>query len=69
STSVRRKKFLVRRSNQCVDELGNVGGLGRPEIGLRPETTHFDALHGLRGIAAVLVMLGHFSELTARHLD
>ena len=36
---------------------------------MRPETTHFDALHGLRGIAAVLVMLGHFSELTARHLD
>ncbi|TIT11044.1 MAG: acyltransferase [Mesorhizobium sp.] len=36
---------------------------------MRPETTHFDALHGLRGIAAVLVMLGHFRELTAQHLD
>ncbi|CAN7307951.1 acyltransferase family protein [Mesorhizobium caraganae] len=32
-------------------------------------TAHFDALHGLRGIAAVLVMLGHFSEYTGRRYD
>ncbi|MER8588740.1 acyltransferase [Mesorhizobium sp. M1338] len=35
----------------------------------RAETTHFDALHGLRGIAAVLVMLGHFTEFTGRRYD
>lgn len=35
----------------------------------RQETAHFDALHGLRGIAAVLVMLGHFTEFTGRRFD
>ncbi|MER9318549.1 acyltransferase [Mesorhizobium sp. M0659] len=35
----------------------------------RAETAHFDALHGLRGIAAVLVMLGHFTEFTGRRVD